>query len=155
MHGKLTVLRTANIAFVLGVSMSMLVSCSSKKTEFGDDSRLVDTSFTVSSAVNELSFDRSFRIQGQVATLCPDDACWILLKDGANVIRVDLSDAIVAQKPQCQAKTVVVEGILRRKLVSKNSVGFEAYEKSCSEQGAQQLTVQNGIVLEAYRLEYR
>ncbi len=147
--------RSRIVRYVPLVLIVILVGCSSKRDAYGAASTVTDKACSVSSAVNEVSYEKKVRLHGTVGAVCPDDGCWMVLHDGANVIRVDLSDQIVSQQPRVHTQEVTVEGVVRQKMIEPNSVGYEAYAHSCQEQTALSRKLNPGVVFEAYRLEMK
>ncbi len=87
---------------------------------------------TVSTAVHQSAFDTKVIVRGRVREVCPDDGCWIVLTDGANVLRVEPQN--LEEKDFTMIPTeseVLVEGKLLSKVVLPSSKGFREYEKAC------------------------
>ncbi len=138
---------------LLLVLICVLSSCRRRQTVFGAESQVQDSALTVSAALNEVSYDKKMRMRGVVSMTCPDDGCWLIMHDVANVIRVEIPEDIVWSKPELRGREIVVEGAVRRRMIARGSVGYEAYEKSCAEQSAQSRQLNPGIVVDAYRIE--
>jgi hypothetical protein len=118
---------------ILSVILSIIslnINCG-KIHEVGADSRMTSTPLSVSELLRPLNQQREVRVQGVISTVCPDDGCWVVVTDNANVLRVESKQKSFEIPKEFLGKKVLIEGMATESVVSRQSPGFAEYERTC------------------------
>ena len=143
------------ISFAFLVCEFILASCSSQTKVLGDESVVTTPSVEVSQALLTINYERDIRVKGRVVAVCPDDGCWIALSDVANILRVEFNEEKFTVSRSLFGSEVVAEGKVIKKVISKNSPGYDEYQKSCGMYGDTSRSAQQVPVFVAHRIELK
>lgn len=102
-----------------------------KVREVGAESHISTSPLPVSEVLRPLNQQREVRVEGVISTVCPDDGCWVVLTDNANVLRVESKQRSFEIPREFLGKKVVAEGVATESIVSRQSPGFTEYERTC------------------------
>lgn len=109
-----------------------LASCagSSKapETVYGRPRALTTAPLTLAAAASEANIGHTLAVQAPAAEVCQNKGCWMVLTEGARSIRVTFQDYGFFVPKDIAGKTVVVEGVLSRKLLSADEAKHYAEE---------------------------
>jgi len=141
----------SGIRHSLIVIASLFVSsCSKHVTVIGVAGRSSENSISVSSALLNASYDVPVAVEGVVKDVCPDDGCWVVLTDRANILRIEPDENVGEVPGEWRGRSVRVDGRLLRKLILPSSKGYAEYEKLCE---GTESTTKPTVVLRAQRIE--
>jgi light-regulated signal transduction histidine kinase (bacteriophytochrome) len=135
-------------AFVAVSLMLFLPACAQRDTDADYLRTQQQKAVTVSTAVHQSAFDTKIVVRGRVREVCPDDGCWIVLTDGANVLRVEPQNSEEKDFSLIPTESeVLVEGKLLSKIILPTSKGFKEYEKACGTTAGTSSTQIKAVIL--------
>jgi hypothetical protein len=73
---------------------------------------------TLGRALTETNVGRAVAVEARVAEVCRMKGCWMVLTDGSRAARVTFKDYAFFVPKDLAGKTVVVEGVLSRRVLS-------------------------------------
>ncbi|MDQ5857335.1 MAG: DUF4920 domain-containing protein [Acidobacteriota bacterium] len=115
------------LAFVLALS-GCAGSSQAPETVYGRPRALTAAPLTVEQASSEANVGQTLAVKAPAAEVCQNKGCWIVLTEGARSIRVTFQDYAFFVPKDIAGKTVVVEGVLSRKLLSADEAKHYAEE---------------------------
>jgi len=119
------------LALALGLSACAGTS-SAPETVYGRPRALTTAPLTVAQASSEANVGQTLAVKGPAAEVCQNKGCWMVLTEGARSIRVTFRDYAFFVPKDLAGKTVVVEGVLSRKLLSAEEAKHYAEESGAA-----------------------
>ena len=119
-------MRTALVlAFTLALS-----ACASAppQTVYGRPPALTSAPLNVLQATSEANVGQTLAVKAPAAEVCQHKGCWMVLTEGPRSIRVTFADYAFFVPKDLAGKTVVVEGVLSRKMLSADEAKHYADE---------------------------
>ena len=98
------------------------------ETVYGRPRALTTAPLTVRQASSEANVGRMLAVQARAAEVCQSKGCWMVLAEGVRSIRVTFQDYAFFVPKDIAGKTVVVEGVLSRRLLSADEAKHYADE---------------------------
>lgn len=98
------------------------------ETVYGRPRALDTAPLTLAAAASEANVGKALAVQAPAAEVCQNKGCWMVLTEGARSIRVTFQDYAFFVPKDIAGKTVVVEGVLSRKLLSAEEAKHYAEE---------------------------
>lgn len=132
------------------IASLFVTGCTKPVTVIGVAGRSSENAISVSSALLNASYDVPVAVTGVVKDVCPDDGCWVVLTDRANILRIEPDENVGEVPGQWRERSVRVDGRLMRKLILPSSKGYAEYEKLCE---GTESTTEPTVVLRAQRIE--
>jgi len=121
-------MRTAlALALTLGLTGCAATS-HAPETVYGRPRSLATAPLTVEQATSEANVGQTLAVKGPAAEVCQNKGCWMVLTEGARSVRVTFVDYSFFVPKDIAGKTVVVEGVLSRKLLSADEAKHYADE---------------------------
>ena len=117
------------LALALGLSACAGTS-SAPETVYGRPRALTTAPLTVGQASSEANVGQTLAVKGPAAEVCQNKGCWMVLTEGPRSIRVTFQDYAFFVPKDLAGKTVVVEGVLSRKLLSADEAKHYAEESA-------------------------
>jgi len=118
-------------AFALGLVIA-LSGCAgtshAPETFYGSPRALTTAPLTLEQATSEANVGQTLAVRAPAAEVCQHKGCWMVLTEGARSIRVTFRDYAFFVPKDIAGKTVVVEGVLSRKLLSADEAKHYADE---------------------------
>ena len=74
---------------------------------------------TLDAAMKARSFGKSIRVTGNVTEVCKVKGCWMMLRDGAQTVRVTFKDYGFFMPKNLVGRTVALEGVLSEETLSE------------------------------------
>jgi len=115
------------LALVIG-----LAGCSGTsgppETVYGRPPALTSTPLTLEQASSEAKVGQTLAVKAPAAEVCQNKGCWMVLTEGERSIRVTFQDYSFFVPKDIAGKTVVVEGVLSRRLLSADEAKHYAEE---------------------------
>jgi hypothetical protein len=107
-------------AFALGlvIALSGCAATRTPETVYGGPRALTAAPLTLDQATAEANVGKTLAVQGPAAEVCQNKGCWMVLTEGARSIRVTFKDYGFFVPKDIAGKTVLVEGVLSRRLLS-------------------------------------
>jgi hypothetical protein len=139
-----------NLCHLVIVASCLFSGCSKSVTVIGIPERPMVRSIGVSSALHDAAYDVSVAVTGVVKDVCPDDGCWIVLTDRANILRIEPDENVGEVPGEWRGRSVRVDGRMMRKIILPSSKGYAEYEKLCE---GTESTTKPTVVLRAQRIE--
>ena len=115
------------LALALGLSACAGTS-NAPETVYGRPRALTTAPLTVAQASSEANVGQTLAVKGPAAEVCQNKGCWMVLTEGPRSIRVTFRDYAFFVPKDLAGKTVVVEGVLSRKLLSADEAKHYAEE---------------------------
>ncbi|MFM7774084.1 MAG: hypothetical protein ACKOAG_10060 [Candidatus Kapaibacterium sp.] len=135
---------------ILFVLLALASGCAKNQLVIGDAPAGERPPVDVSAAIHDAAFDAPLAVTGTVKEVCPDDGCWLVLTDRANLLRVELKEGLGEVPRKWMERRVRADGTLGRTVVLPSSKGYAEYERLC---GAVGDVSKPTAVLTARRLE--
>ena len=108
-------------AFLLGLVVA-LSGCAGTSaapgTVYGSTRALTTAPLTLEHATAEANVGRTLAVKAPAAEVCQHKGCWMVLTEGSRSIRVTFRDYAFFVPKDIAGRTVVVEGVLSRRLLS-------------------------------------
>jgi hypothetical protein len=117
------------LALTLGLAGCAATS-HAPETVYGRPRALTTAPLTVEQASTEANVGQTLAVKGPAAEVCQNKGCWMVLTEGARSIRVTFVDYSFFVPKDIAGKTVVVEGVLSRKLLSADEAKHYAEESA-------------------------
>ncbi len=95
---------------------------------YGRPPALATTPLTVGRATSESNVGRTLAVRGSAAEVCQAKGCWMVLTEGDRSIRVTFRDYAFFVPKDIAGKTVVVEGVLSKRSLSRDEAEHYAAE---------------------------
>lgn len=122
-------------AFVLALVLA-LSGCAgtsnAPETVYGRPRALTSAPLTLEQATSEANVGQTLAVKGPAAEVCQNKGCWMVLTEGARSVRVTFVDYSFFVPKDIAGKTVVVEGVLSRKLLSADEAKHYAEESGAA-----------------------
>lgn len=115
------------LALALGVSACAGTS-NPPETVYGRPRALTTVPLSIGEASSESNVGHTLAVKGPAAEVCQNKGCWMVLTEGPRSIRVTFADYAFFVPKDIAGKTVVVEGVLSRKLLSADEAMHYAEE---------------------------
>lgn len=117
------------LALALVVSLSGCAATSRPpEMVYGRPRALTTAPLTVRLTSSEANVGRTLAVHARAAEVCQSKGCWMVLTEGARSIRVTFQDYAFFVPKDIAGKTVVVEGVLSRRLLSADEAKHYADE---------------------------
>ena len=117
------------LAFALTLGLSACASTTQPpQAVYGRPPALTSTPLNLQQATAEANVGQTLAVKGPAAEVCQNKGCWMVLTEGARSIRVTFQDYSFFVPKDIAGKTVVVEGVLSRKLLSADEAKHYADE---------------------------
>jgi uncharacterized protein DUF4920 len=117
------------LALALAVGLSGCAGTSRPpETVYGRAPALTSAPLTLGEASSESNIGRTLAVKAPAAEVCQSKGCWVVLTEGARSIRVTFRDYAFFVPKDIAGKTVVVEGVLSRRLLSADEAKHYAEE---------------------------
>lgn len=117
------------LALLLAVGLSGCAGSSRRpETVYGRAPALTSAPLTLAAASSEAYVGRTLAVKAPAAEVCQSKGCWMVLTEGARSIRVTFRDYAFFVPKDIAGKTVVVEGVLSRRLLSADDAKHYADE---------------------------
>jgi hypothetical protein len=108
-------------AFLLGL-VAVLSGCAgtspAPEAVYGSPRTLTSAPLTVEQATSDANVGQTLAVRAPAAEVCQHKGCWMVLTEGSRSIRVTFRDYAFFVPKDIAGKTVVVEGVLSRRLLS-------------------------------------
>lgn len=118
-----------SLALALVVSLSGCAGTShAPETVYGRPRALTAAPLTLEQASSEANVGQTLAVKAPAAEVCQSKGCWMVLTEGARSIRVTFQDYAFFVPKDIAGKTVVVEGVLSRRLLSADEAKHYAEE---------------------------
>jgi len=98
------------------------------ETVYGSPRALATAPLTLEQATSEANVGQTLAVRAPAAEVCQNKGCWMVLTEGARSIRVTFRDYAFFVPKDVAGKTVVVEGVLSRRLLSADEAKHYAEE---------------------------
>jgi hypothetical protein len=109
----------AALALGLVIALSGCAATSrAPETVYGSPRALTAAPLTLDQATAEANVGRTLAVEAPAAEVCQNKGCWMVLTEGVRSIRVTFKDYAFFVPKDIAGKTVVVEGVLSRRLLS-------------------------------------
>lgn len=95
---------------------------------YGRPPALRSALLTLEQATSERNVGQTLAVKAPAREVCQNKGCWIVLTEGARSVRVTFVDYSFFVPKDIAGKTVVVEGVLSRKLLSAEEAKHYAEE---------------------------
>lgn len=106
-------------ALILAIVLSGCAGSSpGPETVYGSPRASTTAPLTLEQAASEANVGQTLAVRAPAAEVCQHKGCWMVLTEGARSIRVTFRDYAFFVPKDIAGKTVVVEGVLSRKLLS-------------------------------------
>jgi len=115
------------LTLVLGLS-ACAGTTNAPKTVYGRPRALTTAPLTLTEAASESNVGQTLAVKAPAAEVCQNKGCWMVLTEGARTMRVTFVDYSFFVPKDIAGKTVVVEGVLSRKLLSAEEAKHYAEE---------------------------
>jgi hypothetical protein len=99
-------------------------------TVYGRPRALTTAPLTLEQAASEANVGQTLAVKAPAAEVCQNKGCWMVLTEGARTMRVTFVDYSFFVPKDIAGKTVVVEGVLSRKLLSAEEAKHYAEESA-------------------------
>lgn len=117
------------LALALVIALSGCAGTShAPETVYGRPRALTSPPLTLEQASSEANVGQTLAVKAPAAEVCQNKGCWMVLTEGARSIRVTFRDYAFFVPKDIAGKTVVVEGVLSRKLLSADEAKHYAEE---------------------------
>lgn len=117
------------LAFALVIGLSGCAGTShAPETVYGRPPTLTAAPLTLEQASSEANVGQTLAVKAPAAEVCQNKGCWMVLTEGARSIRVTFQDYAFFVPKDIAGKTVVVEGVLSRRLLSADEAKHYAEE---------------------------
>lgn len=100
------------------------------ETVYGRPRALTTTPLTLTEAAAEANVGHTLAVKAPAAEVCQNKGCWMVLTEGPRSIRVTFVDYSFFVPKDIAGKTVVVEGVLSRKLLTADEAKHYAEESA-------------------------
>jgi Flp pilus assembly protein TadD len=97
---------------------------------YGRPPALTSAPLSLEQATSEANVGQTLAVKAPAAEVCQNKGCWMVLTEGARSIRVTFQDYGFFVPKDIAGKTVVVEGVLSRKLLSADEAKHYAEESA-------------------------
>ena len=119
------------LALAVGLSLSACAATSNApETVYGRPRALATAPLTLTDAATEANVGQTLAVKAPAAEVCQNKGCWMVLTEGPRSIRVTFQDYGFFVPKDIAGKTVVVEGVLSRKLLSADEAKHYAEESA-------------------------
>ena len=98
------------------------------ETVYGRPRALTTAPLTLTEAASESNVGQTLAVKAPAAEVCQHKGCWMVLTEGPRSIRVTFADYAFFVPKDLAGKTVVVEGVLSRKMLSADEAKHYADE---------------------------
>ena len=102
------------------------------ETVYGRPRALTTAPLTLTQAASEANVGQTLVVKAPAAEVCQNKGCWMVLTEGAHSMRVTFADYAFFVPKDIAGKTVVVEGVLSRKLFSADEAKHYAEESGAA-----------------------
>lgn len=120
-------------ALVLAFTLALSACASAPpQTVYGRPPALKSTPLNVEQATSEANVGQTVAVKAPAAEVCQHKGCWMVLTEGLRSIRVTFADYAFFVPKDIAGKTVVVEGVLSRKLLSADEAKHYAEESGAA-----------------------
>ena len=121
--------RKSALAFALAIGLSGCTgTLPPPEAVYGRPRALTTAPLTVGQASSETNVGQTVAVRAPAAEVCQSKGCWMVLTEGARSIRVTFQDYAFLVPKDVAGKTVVVEGVLSRRLLSADETKHYAEE---------------------------
>lgn len=117
------------LTLVLGLS-ACAGTTNAPETVYGRPRALTTAPLTLTEAASESNVGQTLAVKAPAAEVCQNKGCWMVLTEGARTMRVTFVDYSFFVPKDIAGKTVVVEGVLSRKLLSAEEAKHYAEESA-------------------------
>ena len=120
-------------ALVLALTLALsgcAATPSAPETVYGRPRALTTAPLTLTEAASESNVGQTLAVKAPAAEVCQNKGCWMVLTEGARTMRVTFVDYSFFVPKDIAGKTVVVEGVLSRKLLSAEEAKHYAEESA-------------------------
>lgn len=117
------------LALTLGLS-GCAAAPRAPETVYGRPRALTTAPLTLEQAASEANVGQTLAVKAPAAEVCQNKGCWMVLTEGARTMRVTFVDYSFFVPKDIAGKTVVVEGVLSRKLLSAEEARHYAEESA-------------------------
>lgn len=119
------------LALAVALSLSACAGTSNApETVYGRPRALTTAPLTLTEAASEANVGQTLAVKAPAAEVCQNKGCWMVLTEGARSMRVTFADYAFFVPKDIAGKTVVVEGVLSRKLLSAEEAKHYAEESA-------------------------
>lgn len=118
-------------AFLLALTLALsgcAATTNAPETVYGRPRALTTAPLTLTEAASESNVGQTLAVKAPAAEVCQNKGCWMVLTEGARTMRVTFVDYSFFVPKDIAGKTVVVEGVLSRKLLSAEEAKHYAEE---------------------------
>ncbi|HVE65156.1 MAG TPA: DUF4920 domain-containing protein [Thermoanaerobaculia bacterium] len=119
------------LALTLGLS-GCAATTPAPETVYGRPRALTTAPLTLAAAASEANVGKTLAVQAPAAEVCQNKGCWMVLTEGTRSVRVTFQDYGFFVPKDIAGKTVVVEGVLSRKLLSAEEAKHYAEESGAT-----------------------
>ena len=137
------------VGFII-IGFAIVTGCSKPLRVIGDEIPLERSPISVSTALLDAPFDAPIAVTGTVREVCPDDGCWLVITDRANLLRVEPADVVGEVPQEWSGRSLRIDGKLTQKIILPSSKGYVEYERLCESGNRGKAPV---IVMIARRIE--
>lgn len=113
------------------IAFAVVSGCSKPPRVIGDEIPLTKSPIGVSNALHDAPYNAPIAVNGTVREVCPDDGCWIVITDRANMLRVEPSERVGEVPREWLGRSLRIDGKLMQKIVLPSSKGYAEYERLC------------------------
>ena len=118
------------LALLVGGLSGCAGNSQTPETIYGRPRALTSKPLTLEQASSEANVGQTLAVRAPAAEVCQNKGCWMVLTEGARAIRVTFQDYAFFVPKDIAGKTVVVEGVLSRKLLSADEAKHYAEESA-------------------------
>jgi hypothetical protein len=120
---------TLVLALALGLA-GCAATAPAPQAVYGRAPALTSAPLTLEQATSEANVGQTLAVKAPAREVCQNRGCWMVLTEGARSVRVTFVDYSFFVPKDIAGKTVVVEGVLSRKLLSADEAKHYAEESA-------------------------